>query len=158
MLLNDRVGRGFYLDEGHPNVVEPGKRTMNTIQTYMVLRGGKPLLVGGTPGGDRQPSWNMQMITNVLDHGLNVQEAADLPRWQHFPGSDPATSDHPFELRFEAGCNPDAVAELERRGHAVASVPSNQTLGSVQLIAFDQATGVRSGGTDRRCDGYPMPA
>ncbi len=158
VLLNDRVGRGFYLDEGHPNVVEPGKRTMNTIQTYMVLRDGKPALVGGTPGGDRQPSWNLQVISNVLDHGLNVQEAADLPRWQHFPGSDPATADRPFELRVEAGFNPASVAALEGLGHAVAAVPSDQTAGSVQLIAIDQATGVRSGGTDRRSDGYPIPA
>jgi gamma-glutamyltranspeptidase/glutathione hydrolase len=158
VLLNDRVGRGFYLEEGHPNVVEPGKRTMNTIQTYMALRDGKPVLVGGTPGGDRQPSWNVQVLSNVLDHGLNVQEAADLPRWQHFPGSDPATSDLPFELRIEDGFNPDSIATLERLGHTVAAAPSDQTTGSVQLIAIDQGTGVRSGGTDRRSDGYPIPS
>jgi len=87
-----------------------------------------------------------------------VQEAADLPRWQHFPGSDPATSDLPFELRIEDGFNPDSIATLERLGHTVAAAPSDQTTGSVQLIAIDQGTGVRSGGTDRRSDGYPIPS
>lgn len=155
--LNDRAGRGFYLDEDHPNVIAPGKRTMNTIQTYMALRDGKPALVGGTPGGDRQPSWNAQMLVNVLDYGLNVQAAADAPRWHHFPGSDPATADEPFALRVEEGFDEAALDDLRARGHNVEQMPAGVTAGAVQLIAIDQASGVRSGGTDRRSDGYPTP-
>ena len=155
--LNDRAGRGFYLDEGHPNAIAPGKRTMNTIQTYMALRDGKPVLVGGTPGGDRQPSWNVQMLANVLDYGLNVQASADAPRWHHFPGSDPATADEPFALRVEQGFDEAALNELRARGHNVERMPEEVTAGAVQLIAIDPDTGVRSGGTDRRSDGYTVP-
>ena len=90
VLLNNRIGRGFSLVEGHPNVIEGGKRTMHTLNAYMVMRGDKPYLVGGTPGGDRQIAWNAQVITNVLDHGMSAQEAVEAPRWASFPSTDPA--------------------------------------------------------------------
>ena len=156
ILLNDRVGRGFYLDEGHPNVVAPGKRTINTIQTWMALKGGVPMLVGGTPGGDRQPPWNAQVISNVLDFGMGVQEAAEASRWNHFPGSDPATVEQSYQLKLEDGVAPEAVAELERRGHSIVPMSAGETPGAVQLIAIDPVTGVRTGGSDPRADGYPV--
>ena len=156
ILLNDRVGRGFYLEEGHPNVVAPGKRTINTIQTWMALKEGVPVLVGGTPGGDRQPPWNAQVISNVLDFGMGVQEAAEAPRWNNFPGSDPATVEQPYQLRLEAGIGQETAAELERRGHRVAPMTPNETPGAVQIIAIDPVTGVRTGGSDPRADGYPV--
>ena len=85
VLLNNRIGRGFSLVEGHPNVIESGKRTMHTLNAYMVMREGRPYIVGGTPGGDRQIAWNAQVITNVLDHGMNAQEAVEAPRWTSTP-------------------------------------------------------------------------
>lgn len=157
VLLNDRAGRGFYLVENHPNVIAPLKRSMNTIQAYMVIKDGRPILVGGTPGGDRQPSWNIQMITALLDYGVNVQAAADTPRWHHFPGSDPATSDLPFELRFEEGFDDETLKSLSNKGHDVKPVPEGQTPGAVQLIQINPLSNTRIGGTDRRSDGYPMP-
>jgi gamma-glutamyltranspeptidase/glutathione hydrolase len=156
ILLNDRVGRGFYLDEGHPNVVAPGKRTINTIQTWMALKDGVPVLLGGTPGGDRQPPWNAQIISNVLDFGMGVQEAAEAPRWNHFPGSDPATVEQPYQLKLEDGVAQETVAELERRGHSIVPMSAGETPGAVQLIAIDPVTGVRTGGSDPRADGYPV--
>ncbi len=157
VLLNDRAGRGFYLVENHPNIIAPLKRSMNTIQAYMVLKDGRPILVGGTPGGDRQPSWNIQMITALIDYGINVQSAADSPRWHHFPGSDPATSDLPFELRFEEGFDEETLSILSSKGHDVKPIPDGQTPGAVQLIEIDHLTNTRIGGTDRRSDGYPVP-
>jgi gamma-glutamyltranspeptidase/glutathione hydrolase len=65
ILLNDRTARGFYLDEGHVNVVAPRKRTINTIHNYMIKRGEDLVLVGGTPGGDNQPQWSAQAISNI---------------------------------------------------------------------------------------------
>src|SRR4029079_5344759 len=63
IMLNNRAGRGFSLDEGHPNVIAPGKRTMHTLNAYLVCQDGRPWLVGGTPGGDQQTQWNTQIIT-----------------------------------------------------------------------------------------------
>ena len=157
ILLNNRAGRGFYLDEGHPNAIEPGKRTINTIHSYMVAKDGKVVLVGGTPGGDSQPQWNAQVISRVVDHGMNVQEAADASRWVHFPGTDPATIDREPELRMEDGFDARVVRHLESRGHRVVAPPADAMVGAVQLIVIDPETGVRAGGTDRRCDGYPIP-
>ena len=157
VLLNNRAGRGFFLTEGHPNVIAPGKRTMNTIQTYMVFRDGVPVIVGGTPGGDSQPQWNAQLIANLLDYGMNVQEAAEAPRWRHSPGTDPAAIDGPSEIRAERGIPEHALTELRRRGHRVVPPPAGDIPGAAQLIRLGPDTGIRMGGTDPRCDGYPMP-
>ncbi len=155
ILLNDRAGRGFYLDEGHVNVIAPGKRTINTIHSYMVFKDSLPVLIGGTPGGDNQPQWNAQVISNVIDHGMDVQQAADAPRWTHFPGTDPRSIDQEMVLRMEEGFEASTVQELEAKGHKIAAYPAVGTPGAVQLIAIDHERGVHSGGTDRRSDGYP---
>ncbi len=157
ILLNDRTGRGFYLDEGHVNVIAPRKRTINTIHTYMVFKDGKPAIIGGTPGGDNQPQWNAQALSNVIDHGMSVQEAADSPRWTHFPGTDPRSIDREMELRMEEGFDESVTNALAGKGHRAAPYPPTGTPGAVQLIAIDPTTGVRHGGTDRRSDGHPTP-
>ena len=157
VLLNNRTGRGFFLTEGHPNIIAPGKRTMNTIQTYMVFRDGVPVIVGGTPGGDRQPQWNAQVIANLLDYGMNVQEAAEAPRWRHSPGTDPAVLGRAPRLLLDQGISEETSEELERRGHPVEQITVGPPGGSVQLIRLDPVTGIRMGGTDPRCDGHPMP-
>ena len=157
ILFNDRAGRGFYLDEGHVNVIAPGKKTINTIHAYMVFKDDKPVLVGGTPGGDNQPQWNAQAVSNVIDHGMNVQEAADAPRWTHFPGTDPRTIDEEMVLRMEDGFPAETLQALERKGHKIRAYPSVGTPGAVQLIGIDHERGVHTGGTDRRSDGYPIP-
>ena len=157
VLLNDRVGRGFSLEEGHVNVIAPGKKTINTIHSYMVFQDGKPVLVGGTPGGDNQPQWNAQAISNVVDHGMDVQQAADAPRWTHFPGTDPRSIDQEMALRMEDGFSEEVTRSLAAKGHNVVDYPTVGTPGAVQLIAIDHERGVHTGGTDRRSDGYPTP-
>ena len=127
VLLNNRVGRGFSLVEGHPNVIEGGKRTMHTLNAYMVMRDDRPYLVGGTPGGDNQIGWNAQVITNVLDHGMSAQEAVEAPRWTSTPGTDPHSVDDPFVLELEGrdefgGCR-IAEGQGSRRGS-----PSGQSV------------------------------
>ena len=117
VLLNNRIGRGFSLVDGHPNVIEGGKRTMHTLNAYMVMRGDKPYLVGGTPGGDRQVAWNAQVITNVLDHGMSAQEAVEAPRWASFPSTDPQDVDKPFVVELEGGIDEVEIDELRARGH-----------------------------------------
>ena len=154
VLLNNRVGRGFSLVDGHPNVIEGGKRTMHTLNAYMVARGGKPHLIGGTPGGDRQIAWNAQVITNVLDHAMSAQQAVEAPRWSSAPGSDPHDVDNPFTLELEGGMNPREVAKLREMGHAVTEHPAKVFGGSAKLIIIDPATGVKTAGADPRTDGH----
>src|SRR5262249_61407923 len=78
--FNNRAGRGFSIDPAHPNVIAPGRRTMHTLNAYLICRDGQPWLVGGTPGGDQQTQWSAQVLTSVVDHGLALQEAVEGPR------------------------------------------------------------------------------
>ncbi len=154
ILLNNRIGRGFSLEEGHPNVVEPGKRTMHTLNAYMVFQAGRPYLIGGTPGGDSQPQWNVQTISSVIDFGFSVQQAVEAPRWVSYPGADPPTVNEPFELRLESAIPRGVIEGLERLGHKVAPYPPGILPGAVQLIMVDPRSGVRMGGSDPRADGH----
>ena len=154
VLLNNRVGRGFSLVEGHPNIIEGGKRTMHTLNAYMVMREDRPYLVGGTPGGDNQIGWNAQVITNVLDHGMSAQEAVEAPRWTSTPGTDPHSIDDPFVLELEAGMSPSDIESLKARGHDVVVHLGRVFGGSAKLIVIDPATGVRTAGSDPRSDGH----
>ncbi len=155
VLLNNRGGRGFSLEEGHPNLVGPGKRTMHTLNCYMVFDDVGPLLIGGTPGGDYQVQANAQIVSNVLDYGMPPQEAVDAPRWESFPGSDPGTIETPLEFRPETGFPMETSEALERMGHRVA-YPSGRgvRLGKVQLIMRDNSRGVLIGASDPRGDGH----
>ena len=123
----------------------------------MVEKDGALRFVGGTPGGDSQPQWNAQVLSRLIDHGMNVQEAADAPRWVHHPGTDPASIESAMELRMEEGFDDGIRDALRARGHKVAPYTPEMMVGAVQLIAIDPSTDVRAGGTDRRCDGYPIP-
>jgi gamma-glutamyltranspeptidase/glutathione hydrolase len=151
--LNNRVGRGFSLDEQHPNVLAPGRRTMHTLNAYIVCRDGQPWLVGGTPGGDQQTQWSTQVVTNVIDHGQSPQEAVEAPRWFSFPGTDPANLGLPVVVRAEERV-PEATRQaLVERGHAVETLGPWAGGGAVQLIQVDQARGVLRGATDPRSGG-----
>lgn len=155
IILNNRAGRGFTLEDGHPNVIDGGKKTMHTLNCYMLMRDGKPWLVGGTPGGDKQPQWNVQTITNLVDFDLTVQEAAEAPRWVSWPGTDPAAIETPFELQMEDRFGADVVAELERRGHRIHSMGDWGGGSAVQLIMRDEH-GTLRGGSDPRAGGMAV--
>ncbi len=154
VLLNNRIGRGFSLVEGHPNMIEGGKRTMHTLNAYMIMREGRPYLVGGTPGGDRQIAWNAQVITNVLDHGMSAQEAVEAPRWASTPGTDPHNVEDPFVLELEGGMSDGDIESLRGMGHDVLAQSGRAYGGSAKLIVIDPATQVRTAGSDPRTDGH----
>ncbi len=149
-------GRAFALDAAHPNSLQPGKRTMHTLNCYVVTEGDELVLVGGTPGADSQPQWNVQTLTGLFDHGLNVQQAVEAPRWVSEPGTVPDSWDAPYELHMEAGFEPAVVAELERMGHRITLFPEGGLRGHVQLIRRDPSTGVLFGASDPRADGAAM--
>jgi gamma-glutamyltranspeptidase/glutathione hydrolase len=153
IMLNNRAGRGFSLEAGHPNGIAPGRRTMHTLMAFMAFRDGAPWLVWGTPGGDAQPQWSMQVFVNMLEGRMGVQEAVEAPRWQSFPGTDPANIGSAFELRVEDGYPEDTLAELGRRGHRLVLHSRFGGGGGAQAIAVDAARGVCAGGSDPRVDG-----
>jgi gamma-glutamyltranspeptidase/glutathione hydrolase len=154
VVLNNRVGRGFTLQEGHVNQYAPGKKTMHTLNCYLVADPqGRPVLVGGTPGGDGQPQWNLQALVGMVDAGLDAQAAIEMPRWTSWPGTDPASIDNPFELRIEDRVSAEVIAGLEQRGHTVRLQGAWNGGGAAQIIARDPETGVLIGGTDSRVEG-----
>jgi gamma-glutamyltranspeptidase/glutathione hydrolase len=153
--FNNRAGRGFSLQEGHPNIIAPGKRTMHTLNCYMVFMDGAPVIVGGTPGGDFQVQANPQVISNLIDHGMDPQAAVDAPRWLSFPSSDPENLDKPFELRLEPGIPDDVRAGLESMGHKIrVLVDGGASSSRAQLILRDHDTGLLKGASDPRGDGH----
>jgi len=154
--LNNRAGRGFSLDADHPNCIAPGRRTMHTLNAYMIHRDGQPWLVGGTPGGDQQTQWNAQMITNVIDHGMGPQDAIDAPRFHSFPGTDPASLGKPPIVKTEERVPQASREALAKMGHTVQTVGPWGGGGAVQLIQIDRERGVLRGATDPRPGGLAL--
>jgi gamma-glutamyltranspeptidase/glutathione hydrolase len=153
--MNNRVGRGFTLDPASPNVYAPGKRTVHTLVAFSIEDAeGNPILVGGTPGGDGQPQWDLQMSTALIDGGLNVQQAAEMPRWTLWPGSDPLGQGNPYQVRLEHEFGDEIAADLTGRGHVITR--PGWWHGSAQLISRDPVTGVLAGGTDPRVEGLAI--
>lgn len=151
IMLNNRAGRGFTLEAGHPNRIVPGKRTMHTLMPFLALRDGAPWLAWGTPGGDGQPQWNAQVFSAIVDSGYGVREAIELPRWTSFPSTDPAGLPAPYELRMEAGFPERTMRELETLGHDIRRLGALQTVGGMQAIMVQGDT--YAGGSDPRVDG-----
>lgn len=146
IIMNNRM-RGFSLDPGHPNCLAPGKRTMHTLNTYIVFRDGAPYLVGNTPGADFQVQTNLQVITGILDYGLDPQAAIDAPRW----------GDTPQGLLIEEEMPDETQRGLAARGHDVRPTPRVAApMGRAQAIVIDPATGVMTGGSDARGEGAAM--
>ena len=156
VLFNNRGGRGFSLEPGHPNVISPGKRTMHTLNCYLTTVNGEVSIVGGTPGGDLQPQVGIQMLTKLIDGGLQPQDAVESPRWFSFPGTDPATLNRAGELRVEMGMPDDTIRDLQRMGHNVVQNQLGSYHGVVQLIVRDGRRGVLTGASDPRGDGQAV--
>lgn len=154
--LNNRAGRGFSLDPKHPNVIAPGRRTMHTLNAYMLFRDGRPWLVGGTPGGDQQAQWNPQTITALVDHGMPLQELVDAPRWYSFPGTDPANLGREPLLKIDARIPEPVRAQLAAMGHKIEVLAPFAGGGAIQLIQFDHARGVLRGASDSRPGGVAL--
>ena len=156
VLFNNRAGRGFSLEPGHPNEIQPGKRTMHTLNCYLTTVDGAAAIIGGTPGGDFQPQCGIQMLTKLIDGGLQPQDAVESPRWFSFPGTDPATLNRAGELRVEVGMPDDTIRDLARMGHNVVQNPLGSYNGVVQLIVRDRQRGVLAGASDPRGDGQAV--
>jgi gamma-glutamyltranspeptidase/glutathione hydrolase len=115
----------FWLEEGHPAALGPGRRPRTTLSPTMALRDGEPYLAWGSPGGDGQDQWITQMFLRHVHCGMNLQESIDAPAWhsEHFPSSFWPRTARPGVLVLEGRVPKESVAELERRGHGVEVGP-----------------------------------
>jgi gamma-glutamyltranspeptidase/glutathione hydrolase len=148
VLMSSRM-LGFSLHEEHPNVLAPGKRPVHTLNTFLVLDNGVLRVVGGTPGADMQVQTNLQVITNLLDFGMDVVEAVDAPRWGSHDG---------FRVVLEDRFPSEVGKQLVRRGHAVEIKPAWSSSGSIQLIGISPEPRVFVGSTEPRHNGGHIAA
>lgn len=117
-MFQDR-GELFSMEQGHANVYAPGKRPFHTIIPGFVMKDGKPWEAFGVMGGGMQPQGHVQVLTNQIDFGLNVQEAGDASRWQHEGDNEPTGEkmEKGGYVEVEGGIPYGVVRELENRGH-----------------------------------------
>lgn len=155
--LNNRLARGAYLTPGHPNALAPRRKPLHTLNAWIVTdRAGRLRHVGNTPGGDGQVQWNMQLISHLVDGGLDPQEAVSAPRTTVHPGSDADALGTPETLQCESRLGPDVLAELVARGHDVRDVGEWGAGGSALVVSVDRERGVLSGAADPRQDGVAL--
>ncbi|MBT8104867.1 MAG: gamma-glutamyltransferase [Woeseiaceae bacterium] len=143
----------FALDEGHANVVAGGKRPFHTIIPAFVMKDGQPLMSFGVMGGAMQPQGHAQIIVNMLDFGMNLQEAGDAARINHKGSSQPTgtTMTDGGVVHLERGFEDALREELQRRGHRLG--PSDGGFGGYQAIMFEAGQGVYYGASEPRKDG-----
>lgn len=157
IMLNNRLGRGAYLVEDHPNQVRPRRRPLHTCLAWLVTDAGGALRhVGNTPGGDGQVQWNMQVLSHLIDHGLDPQQAVSAPRFTVFPGSDADVVGAPDQLICESRLDERTLAELRALGHPVRLVGPWDGGGSALAITVDEQLGCLAGGADPRQDGVAI--
>jgi gamma-glutamyltranspeptidase/glutathione hydrolase len=143
----------FALDEDHANVVAGGKRPFHTIIPAFVMKDGKPLMSFGLMGGAMQPQGHAQIVVNIVDFGMNLQEAGDAARLNHTGSSDPTgkTMSDGGVVHLESGFSKEVRTELERMGHRLGA--SDGSFGGYQAIMFDEEEGVYYGASEVRKDG-----
>ncbi|MEO0881982.1 MAG: gamma-glutamyltransferase [Pseudomonadota bacterium] len=160
-MLQDR-GELFSLDPDHPNVYAPGKRPFHTIIPAFVMKDGAPLISFGLMGGGMQPQGHMQILINIVDYGMNLQEAGDAARLNHVGGRQPThrldddAVDLLGTLNVEPGISATEIERLRAMGHRVEVVENGIMFGGYQAIQRDPETGVYTGATEMRKDGIAI--
>jgi len=143
VLLHNR-GFSFRVEPGHPNTIGPSKRPMHTIIPGMLMRDGRVVAPFGVMGGHYQAMGHVELLTGLIDRGLDVQEALDAPRSFAYAGG----------VELEGGFGPDLAQGLAARGHV--TIPAPLAIGGGQVIWIDPATGLRAAGSDPRKDGCAL--
>ena len=125
----------FWLEEGLPSSLAPGRRPRTTLSPGLVLRDGEPWLAYGTPGGDQQEQWALHALVRHVDRGLDLQAAIDAPEWHtdHLIASFDPRGFQPRSLTVESRFGDDVVEGLRSRGHEVTVAPP-WSLGRVSAV------------------------
>ena len=146
-------GNLFTLKEGHFNSYAPGKRPFHTIIPAFITKDGKPWISFGVMGGAMQPQGHVQIIMNLIDFGMNLQEAGDAPRIRHIGSSQPTGEKMTGggSVNLESGFDYETVRELEKMGHRVEFTVGGY--GGYQAIMFDGKNKVYYGASESRKDG-----
>jgi gamma-glutamyltranspeptidase/glutathione hydrolase len=149
--------RGDYysLVPGEANALAPGKRPRSTLQTTLVMKDGQPHMVLGSPGGDDQIMRTMQTFLNMVEFGMNVQQAIEAPRWstRSFPASPFPHTMYPGEMSVESRVPEPVRQALTAKGHKLKTTEA-WSMGNNGAIVVDLKTGLLSAGADPRCDAY----
>lgn len=153
--LQDR-GALFNVDTRHPNALEPHKRPFHTIIPAMVTRNGKPVFSFGVMGGAMQPQGHAQVLCNIIDFGMSIQAAGDVPRVRHSGSSQPTgeVMTDGGRVAYESGIHPGVIRALIAKGHRF--VKSNGGFGGYQGIWWDHKNDVLIGASESRKDGCAM--
>ena len=149
-------GELFSIDPKHPNVYEPGKRPFHTIIPGFVMKDGRPLFSYGNMGGGYQPIGHVSILTNIIDFGMNIQEAGDAARWTHRGSTQPTDSvsdqlDSVGQVNVESGIPYEVIRQLRAKGHKVEV--GDAFFGRYQGIMRDYTNGVYFGASESRVDG-----
>ena len=157
VLMGQRL-QSSLTDPNSPNVVAPGKRPRITLTPTLVLKGGQPFMVLSTPGGDNQDQALLQVLLNIIEFGMNPQEAVEAPRFdtQHYVSS---FDDHEFlpgSLNVESRVNLKTIQALSDKGHKVRVQGEWGTLSAPTVVIYDTKNGVASAGADPRRSRYAV--
>jgi gamma-glutamyltranspeptidase / glutathione hydrolase len=146
----------FWLEEGLPSSLAPGKRPRTTLSPSIALRGGEPYLAFGTPGGDQQDQWSLHVFLNHVHGGLDLQAAIDAPDFHtdHFPSSFFPRQAAPRSLALEGRFDESVVMELRARGHEV-QVTDDWSLGRVSAVGREDGV-LKAGANPRGMQGYAV--
>jgi gamma-glutamyltranspeptidase/glutathione hydrolase len=146
-------GELFSLDEKHFNAFKPGKRPFHTIIPAFITKKGKPYISFGVMGGSMQPQGHAQIIVNLIDFGMNLQEAGDAPRIRHSGNSQPTGSKmtNGGQVNVESGFSQETIQDLIKMGHKARNVIVGY--GGYQAIMWDEKNKVYFGASESRKDG-----
>ncbi|CAM3741803.1 gamma-glutamyltransferase family protein [Bordetella sputigena] len=145
----------FWLEPGLPGTLAPRKRPRTTLTPSLALRDGRPYMVFGTPGGDQQEQWQLQLFLRHVHHGLNLQEAVDQPmsHTMHFPSSFYPRDRKPGHLALEASFGKEAIDALRARGHVIEEVPA-WSVGRLTAASLDEDGIMHAAATPRLMQAY----
>jgi len=149
----------FYLEEGHPNVVAPGKRPRTTLSPSLAWHRGRPWMAFGTMGGDQQDQWTSQFFLNRVVFGMSLQAAIEAPKitCDHFPGTFYPHAAAPGQVRLEGRVARETAAELSRRGHRVLWTP-DWSAGYICAVARNDNRVLEAGADPRGNKSPAFPA
>jgi gamma-glutamyltranspeptidase / glutathione hydrolase len=147
----------FWLTEGLPNSLEPGKRPRTTLSPSLARRDGDPYLAFGTPGGDQQDQWQLGFFLGHVLFGLDLQGAIDAPAFHtnQFPSSFYPRAARPGEVELESRFAPETIAELRRRGHDVV-VTEPWSLGRLSAVGREPDGVLKAAANPRGMQGYAV--